>query len=1294
MGEPALQHYDSDDEQPVVRPNLRSLEGGGESTPRSSGHLSAVGKESPKTINPAVAEAAAVPSPAPTKAATDEQSKVSDTLGKGFSPEEKGKRKTRLSGRQKAIAGSAAGLGIGAILGFFSIFSGPLEFIHMAQVLSSFHFSSQEDQSDIRTTNLIRFALNPGHPERLRMSMLANHYADKFEVKLNAAGFKSTYKSGLGYGTGYEINRQGESFKGLDDKAVKAKLTGEMGISDNLISGSGDHIQINMSATGDSYKTFSGLSRGLMNEAGYGKKIGWIGSRMLGKRAGSASIFHPIQRIDDKIIGGVDQKIIEWRKSRVTQVSDGAPITGPDGIARDSKGDPISSADGDATKAAADEVVKEATAASEDAKSGKPGAIEGFKGSLGGKVALGGAGAVGVACLLKSVADKAGALKQTQVVLPLIRVGMSVLGIAGEMMDGSGDVDLDQVGYYSDLMDGVDSSGKQSSWQDAQSIQAEFGSDGGVVPSETLTSIGKGTPFGFLSAGAIGTAVGAACSTVGQFTILALSFATGPIGTLVQGTIGYFAAPKAIDLAARWLSGSPVDPLAVGADYGNNANYGTLLAANDNALGRGGVALSSTQAAAIKSSSSELDQEEFNSRSFAYRMFNVDDQKSLASHIIDKQNPNVTQNVSQMASGVFNVTHTFGSIFNNFLGGAKVHAAATPYDYGFPVYGFSDTDMQDPSVADPYVNAGHARDALEGSGGSDLIAKAKRCFNVDIKLDTDGNWAVDGKTDAVAAYDDTYAGQGCSDSSPVWRTIRFFIFDSETMDSLTCYEGDTQSCDNVGATGSTDSSAGGGTSFVIGTYNQPGGATDKSDWEHGVQAIVSNQMDVVGTQETNQAKYKYYRTALSNANYGIFPDLSDDSNGYRELCSSNFAIVYNKARFSLTKSDFVSFPQYSEAGGGCGNGEQTTDNQANAPVIWLQDTQTGQTIIVMNTHNIANVVKSRGDDPSKRRYLAAQVYVQEITKLKNDNPGVPIFFTGDFNEGYGVRTDNNETYQHDVNNLLFCMFAKNGLMKSANGPAMTCNNGGVGDVDYIYTSPEVQVDWQKELKRGKTDHDPDSYSDHDLVYAHVSVNGGGTSGSDIPSGAGAMCYTVTKMKGTSIQGKMLHWSSGIAINSYAKENSPAGINYAAAHGYDSIDLDIQVTKDNVPVATHWGQPMKQEDFYDPLGKLPKDTRVSEMTLAEVTRLRNRDGQSQIYTLDYMIKLLAAKKVNLSLEVKTSRLVKLYPQITAELNAAGVKAYIKGNADLYNAALTTARGYGYWTRGTLGSQDWKAPTACQ
>ena len=68
------------------------------------------------------------------------------------------------------------------------------------------------------------------------------------------------------------------------------------------------------------------------------------------------------------------------------------------------------------------------------------------------------------------------------------------------------------------------------------------------------------------------------------------------------------------------------------------------------------------------------------------------------------------------------------------------------------------------------------------------------------------------------------------------------------------------------------------------------------------------------------------------------------------------------------------------------------------------------------------------------------------------------------------------------------------------------------------------------------------------------------------------------------------------------ENSLRGIRRARRKHFDAIDLDMQMTKDGVPVCTHWPRPMIRDGFRDPLRKIPRTRMVSEMTWHQVARL--------------------------------------------------------------------------------------------
>lgn len=106
---------------------------------------------------------------------------------------------------------------------------------------------------------------------------------------------------------------------------------------------------------------------------------------------------------------------------------------------------------------------------------------------------------------------------------------------------------------------------------------------------------------------------------------------------------------------------------------------------------------------------------------------------------------------------------------------------------------------------------------------------------------------------------------------------------------------------------------------------------------------------------------------------------------------------------------------------------------------------------------------------------------------------------------------------------------------------------------------------------------------------------------------------------------------------YFFENSYAGIDYAAAHDYDEIDLDILITKDGVLVCTHWPRPL-EHGFYDPWRLIKKRTRVDQMTWKQVKRLRAKwNGKTfRIRTVADMLAHCKRKGVIPRLEPKEIR----------------------------------------------------------
>lgn len=173
------------------------------------------------------------------------------------------------------------------------------------------------------------------------------------------------------------------------------------------------------------------------------------------------------------------------------------------------------------------------------------------------------------------------------------------------------------------------------------------------------------------------------------------------------------------------------------------------------------------------------------------------------------------------------------------------------------------------------------------------------------------------------------------------------------------------------------------------------------------------------------------------------------------------------------------------------------------------------------------------------------------------------------------------------------------------------------------------------------------------------------------------------------KGGMYHKGAPGAPDTYAFENTPQGIKFAAENGYESIDLDMLITKDGALVATHYLQPMKKDGFYDPLKKLDRDTKVSQMTLAEVRRLRNKDGQSQIYPMSTMIEHLKKNGIAGDLEAKKDARFatdKVMGQVAGMVRQAGIRANIKSidYGSGANQVLEMAQKHGFWVRTATGN----------
>jgi hypothetical protein len=663
--------------------------------------------------------------------------------------------------------------------------------------------------------------LKTGDLGETRLSFLESKYHSSIVSKLGKAGIE------LNYGAG-------STYKGLTIDPEKNSQFRNMSLEEfeqqTGMKASVEHGKWVIKDINGFWKQRSSL-RLALNSLGDSKLSTVVRMRNLGK-FGLIS-WHPLSIVDRHVYKSVSAINDHLKKKWNDRISTGQEPVTVRAATTDENGKPIKdpvSADAidEGNKALKGGALKEAVSKIRN-------------GAVGSKTAVSALGApsaaLAVVCALKSVDDNVKAIRYAQIILPLIRLGMNTISVGNQIMAGQ-DVDPDELSYLAKSFNEIDSKGKTiSTWDQAKSIRANNGQSGGV---DDVQKSGEADMITHAQIAALKWTqkppIPQACSTVGQIVVggvsIILTIAT--LGTtdllanlatgLTNGVITGEFTEVAVNLFSNILAGDGI-VAARGALWGSQVDYGTALGANVTGLWSAGVALKPAQVAELNAISNSNEQQDFQSQNLASRLFNPYDRHSLISRaLIDNQNPNVTQNFANITQGFMNIGSSLLKLPSVLFASAKA-APTTPYEYGFPEYGFSEQDLNNPIVDDPFANANDVANLLvNGDGqktGQDYINKARECFAVNLVQlpEAAGGgrllWNVI-PTDQTnpATFDpynsDAYNPQDCIHPAGLnaddWLKVRFFILDTGTMEGYACAElDDSQACVNDGMddTGST-----------------------------------------------------------------------------------------------------------------------------------------------------------------------------------------------------------------------------------------------------------------------------------------------------------------------------------------------------------------------------------------------------------------------------------------------------------------------------------------------------------
>ncbi|OGL29693.1 hypothetical protein A3D14_03675 [Candidatus Saccharibacteria bacterium RIFCSPHIGHO2_02_FULL_47_12] len=800
-----------DDNQPTWRTNLDDDLEDANNAPTATddnlppGHPSRKKKSSPEELEAAEKGGGSGQADGAASAEQDKLGGVERQIAGGFKPEGRGGTSKflgqldKLSTRQKWIGGGVGAGVVGSIVGLLMIASGPLQFIHMAQLLQKFHFGINEETGNIRTVKLLRY-MKDGKAQNLRMGKVGNAVADHYEGVLNKKGISSTYGK-LAKFNGFDINptlaEEGSKYSGKSLDEVEADLRNnynDIDVSRVRVDIDGiDTEVLRVISTKNGFFGTRSFFKNMLGEVGLSGTSSAIGKRVLGRRAGVT--WHPMKKLDTKLQGAVDDLFNKWFGERAKRIRQGATD-----LSAPAKAEEVKDADGnnkpvspDASDVAGQ--VDETTAAGKAAKadldttpSTSSGPFQSFQSSTVGKFSAGGVGAVGIACAVKGIADNIDQIKYANVVMPLMRMGMEMVTVGNQVMSGE-DFDSEVLGFYSKQMHDE----KSGSWAAARSIQAELGEEqtGPDIRDEARIPNEQNAVSKFTSAI---PGLGAACSKVGQGIMTVFSAVTGPISFLTGEVAARIVESTGLlDGVIKWLAGHPIDVSVAGADFGNYVNFGARLAANEHAMSAGGRVLSGTETAQLKTEQRRLENEEQRTKSFAERMFNPYNPRSLASKIIDKQNPDASANVTGVANGLLGARNIFSSlpkaISSVFTGKAM---AAEPYNYEFPLIGRSADELNNPRYDNPFENADRVGTRLQSDGDS-LKKDAKECFGATV--DSQGGVKFD--TPVKDMYSNLPAK--CTDPNNTnMIDLGVFVGDMQAIEALACYAGQDDSCKVLG----------------------------------------------------------------------------------------------------------------------------------------------------------------------------------------------------------------------------------------------------------------------------------------------------------------------------------------------------------------------------------------------------------------------------------------------------------------------------------------------------------------
>lgn len=699
-----------------------------------------------------------------------------------------------VPGRKKkaAIGGGLTAGVVTAVVGISSFVSGPMQLVHLSEILQG-NFSGQEDATKSRTGKLLKYWRTGGDVGHTRLGMLGSKHFKKTMTQLSDMGieFQDNRASHLKSAT-YDTNKLQKKYPELKEMSQDQQrkfLSKKLGLPPDKLERVGGKFAVNMRDMDIKSMRLLGQNSFAMLEDG--KVSTGLKFRVFSQYFDIPSMWHPLKRAEAKV---------------------GNKIS----TAADRK-----KADEDRKKAEEERQKKLKPAPSPEAQTAKS-TLKEKMGGLSAKSFGAGLMIAGTVCTIRDIADAAVIVNRAEIVLPSATQAADKIAV-GAQVKSNQDIDAGTVGEV--VKSFKDKETGQTIWQGkalqatanpsnaaGEDLDAKYGQafSGDTTAANIKKEIDDKSPPRMCSP------EGKLLQLVGGLALLVAAVPSG--GSSIAAFAGAQAAQTAAFMGIMVLfqqaftaliTDDAVLPAVMsGAQGGNLIAYGAREFSNMGARADGGVELSQEESLAIDLEAQQKSKEEFAQKGTLAKVFDPYDYRTPAGQFASSMSPDIGTNVATLGQSLLNFGSTIPQSFAKLLPVASA-ADEIYYDWPFPRYGIPKEILNDPVFDDPYDNGDRVADLLDSDAGQDYVDKATKCFGVSISKDGE-EWTVSGEGD-VDPNSDEYNGAGCGDLSDTnWKRVMLFVFDTRTMLSIACYDGNNDACTELGVATTSGSSGSSG----------------------------------------------------------------------------------------------------------------------------------------------------------------------------------------------------------------------------------------------------------------------------------------------------------------------------------------------------------------------------------------------------------------------------------------------------------------------------------------------------